>query len=136
MGGGLGGRETGLHGGVRKGVGGRGNDSGQGEGSGPSRHSVAHLRVGHNQALVAFAVVAPFILVHLARVHPPVRPSRLVRPRAGGRQSAWAPSAPSSPGELVSHRLRRTGQLSTRRLSPPEATPPAAAIAEPGNFRA
>lgn len=48
------------------------NDPGQGEGRGPRRPSAAHLRVGHNQALVAFAVVPPFILIHLPLVHTPV----------------------------------------------------------------
>lgn len=60
---------------------------------------VAHLRVGHNQALVALAVVPPFILVHLPLVHPPERPWRLAGPRAGGRQSAWARAAPSEEAE-------------------------------------
>lgn len=103
--------------------------------------SVAHLRVGHNQALVALAVVPPFILVHLPLVHPPERPWRLAGPRAGGRQSAWAPAAPSEEeenekGEEEEERLSAAAcarpATPTRRRGPPEATPPAA-MAEPGN---
>lgn len=83
-------------------LGDRGTPRGQGEGPGPRRPSAAHLRVGHHQALVAFTVVPPFILVHLPLVHPPARP------RAGGRGSAWAPAAAVGGGAPVSHGLRST----------------------------
>lgn len=84
------------------------NAPGRGEGPGPRRPSAAHLRVGHHQALVAFTVVAPFILVHLPLVHSPVLPWRLSRPRAGGRPSAWAPAAAVGGGAPVSHGLAST----------------------------
>lgn len=86
----------------------RGTPRGQGEGPAPRQPSSAHLRVGHHQALVAFAVVPPFILVHLPLVHPPVRPWRLSRPRAGGRRSAGAPAAAVGGGAPVSHGLHST----------------------------
>lgn len=64
----------------------RENDTGEGKGPRLRRLPAAHLRVGHNQALVAFAVIPPFILVHLPLVHPLVGLWNLVRPRAGGCQ--------------------------------------------------
>lgn len=113
------------------------------------RSRAAHLRVGHHQALVALAVVPPFILVHLRPVHPPgtaPAPRRPVRSRAGGPPAACsrAPVAAVGGGARppVTRRRRRRlrctpapGRTTTRR-APPEATPPSAsARAEPGNFR-
>lgn len=106
----------------------------RGEGPRPRRPPAAHLRVGHHQALVAFAVIPPFILVYLLLVHPPVRPRRLARPRAGGRPSARVPASAAGAGAPVTRRPRSTpppGLAGAGRRKPRPRT----AMAEPGNFR-
>lgn len=83
---------------------------GGGRSPGPCLTSLTHLRMGYHQALVAFAVVPPFILVHLPLVHAPVRPWSVARPRA---------RAASPPGRSRRHRGRSACQPWLHSTPPP-----------------